>query len=356
MDGEQQTLYSWQSARCEDEYIPDSPARAFRRADGQVALIATHRENWMMVGPDFTQLRPVCRSILPRAAYQPLGLNLLWIQGIYTPDGRHVAALLSHDRSAPTKRAGCVPDPSRRTARCWLNDILAAVSDDMGESFRLLPPGERLVASLGDAYPSNGTHRFGVFTLSNIAQGPDGFHYVIAAAEGDGIQRPGNCLLRSQDPMRPELWRAWDGTDFTVDMRHPGTPQPCAVLPSASLPSEVRSLLWDARQRSWIAVFQTRRRDPASGQAWTGIAYSVSPDLFRWGPPVPLLQAPTRAREGGARSFIAYPSLIDPASRSRNFDTLEGDAPLLTFAVRHLDRAGRGSMNRDIGYVRLRVQ
>src|ERR1700761_6575472 len=48
--GPTRTLYNWAKDHCRPEYIPDSPTRAFRRADGQIELIATHRENWSMLG------------------------------------------------------------------------------------------------------------------------------------------------------------------------------------------------------------------------------------------------------------------------------------------------------------------
>ena len=78
--GEPRTLYRWSTDRCEDEFIPDAPARAFRRADGRMALLATHRENWLLVGADFASLKPDCRSVMRSSAQGPDGAGDLWIE------------------------------------------------------------------------------------------------------------------------------------------------------------------------------------------------------------------------------------------------------------------------------------
>src|SRR4051812_10302761 len=195
--GPPQILYRWETDRCEDEFVPDSPARAFRRADGQIALMATHRENWMLVGRDFASLHSTCRSLLRSSEHRSEGLGQLWIQAPYTLDGRAVTALVSQDLSVETKLGGC--DPHGTPDRCWLNSIIAARSNDMGETFNLLASQDRSVATLGAKYPGNGTTRFGVFTLSNIVQ-HDGAYYVIAYVTSEDRQKPGNCLLRNENP------------------------------------------------------------------------------------------------------------------------------------------------------------
>ncbi|MEI2594612.1 hypothetical protein, partial [Pediococcus acidilactici] len=47
---ETQVVFHWKNDRCSDDNIPDSPARAFRSADGTVNLYATHYINRSMSG------------------------------------------------------------------------------------------------------------------------------------------------------------------------------------------------------------------------------------------------------------------------------------------------------------------
>ncbi|RAI44990.1 hypothetical protein CH341_06145 [Rhodoplanes roseus] len=346
--GAPEVLYSWQTQRCEDEFIPDSPARAFRRADGEMVLIATHRTNWSLVGPDFHNLRVSCR-VMMRSTDYPFGTGRLWIQATYTFDGTKIAALVSQDLSADFKRAGC--DPRGEPGRCWVNQILSASSDDMGAHFSLAPPDRRTVATLGDAYPPTAKGRYGVFTTSNIVHRDDGY-YMIAATQAWGVQETGNCLFRTSDPMDPGLWRAWDGERFSIDMRSPSTPTPCPRI--KGLTSEVRSITYSPRHDRWIAVFAGRHLLPGDEKPVPGFYYATSTDLLNWSRPARITAAPTKPREERLDQVWGYPSLLDPQSKTRNFETVDGEAPVLLFTIAHLDN-GRGTMNRDIWYMPLKL-
>lgn len=351
--GPPETLYRWTSDRCEDEFIPDAPARAFRRADGEMVLMASHRENWALVGRDFASLRPSCEATLRSSRERPQDDGFLWIEATYTPDGRRVAALVSEDLRRPTLRGGC--NPQGQAGRCWLNNILAAASEDGGRSFALLRPEARTVATLGGRYPDRATRRYGAFTTSNIVE-HDGAYYVMVYLQGEGVQPPGNCLFRSDDPFRPERWRAWDGQGFTVEMRDAAASRSCRPVSPSVLSQEVRSLSYDSRRRTWIAVIRHRLRLPGDEQPVPGFYYATSSDLLRWEGPRRIMMAPTRARTDSTTETMDYPAIIDPGSRSRNFDTVDSDAPALIFTVQNLAPGrGTGTMNRDIRYVRLRV-
>lgn len=349
--GPQHTMYRWLTDRCEEGFIPDAPARAFRRADGAMTLIATHHENWMLSGRDFSSLRPSCRAVMRSSEHRETGAGKLWIEATYTLDGKHVIALVSQDLEGRERQAGCykrdVP------GRCWLNNIVAARSNDMGQTFSLLEPASRTVATLGDAYPQNVQSRFGVFTTSNIVRRGAEYH-MIAYAQGEGVQEPGNCLFRTDDPFAPERWRAWDGSGFSIDLRLPAAPRPCKPLNRTSLPNEVRSVTYDSRHGVWIAVFAARLKMLGDAEAVPGFYYSQSADLVEWGAPQRIMRAPTRPRTDDPDMFMSYPSLLDPESTSYNFDTLDGENPVLLFTVQHLER-GRGTMNRDLRYVPLRI-
>ncbi len=344
--GDVATLYRWSTDRCEDEFIPDAPARAFRRDDGQVVLIATHRENWSLVGPSVEQARPQCAAMLRSSRSSlPTG-GMLWIEATYTFDGRNVAALISQDLSRETRAAGCVPDG--QPGQCWVNLIVGATSSDGGRSFSVTEP----VASLGLAYPSGTQGRFGAFTTSNIVRNDSAFFSMIFT-QGTGVQPPGNCLFRTEDPRREGGWRAWDGTSFSIDMSHPGQGA-CQPVGRGSLLTEVRSLSYDSRRGIWIAVFLGRLRLQGDDAPVPGFYYSISSNLTDWQPARRLMAAPTRARVDDHNVTFSYPSLLDPNSASRNFDTVEHDEVIVLFTAHHLHN-GNGTMNRDLQFVRVRV-
>ncbi|HEY0419668.1 MAG TPA: hypothetical protein VGC80_09135, partial [Acetobacteraceae bacterium] len=350
--GELRTLYRWSTDRCEDEFIPDAPARAFRRADGRMALLATHRENWVLVGADFGSLKPDCRSVLRSSEHGPEGAGELWIEATYTRDGRDVVALVSQDLSRRTRAEGC--DRRDLPGRCWLNNILAARSTDMGRSFSLLPGSSRMVATLGDRYPAEARFRYGVFTTSNIVHHGSGY-YMLAYLQAEPMQPPGNCLFRTEDPFVPGSWRGWDGKDFSIDLAKPGgSGRPCASLSPRVLQTEVRSLTYVPGRGVWLAVFRGRMMLDGDTAPIPGFYYAQSRDMLDWQAPRRILAAPTQARQDDTTVVTNYPSLLDPESLSRNFESLDSGRPVLLFTVQHLQK-GQGSMNRDLQYLPLRA-
>lgn len=342
--------YRWETQRCHDDFIPDSPARAFRRADGKVALVASHYENWMLVGETINSVKPVCQSTLSSTSLPPGRFGRLWIQALYSPDGKDVAALVSEDLTLNTRAAGCVTSAS--PGECWLNDIRAARSTDMGRTFTLGP----LVAALARRYPDGVRDRFGVFTTSNIVRGDDAF-YMIAWVQGRTPQEQGNCLFRSDDPLDPASWRGWSGSRFEVAMNGASPAGAaddtltgavrCVPVDRRGLPSEVRSLSRFSATGEWIAVFASRQKLPGDQAPVPGFYFATSRDLFTWSTARRIIPAPTKAREEQMDSVWSYPSLLDPDSRSRNFDTIDHDTALLTYTVHHLAN-GRGTLNRDL--------
>lgn len=348
-----QFLYRWSADRCEDEFLPDSPARAFRRADGRMVLLTAHRENWSLVGDSFRTLRPTCASILRSSSYSRETDGLLWIQAVYTRDGNTITALISQDMKTVTRAAGC--NNQGRTAQCWLNRIVAATSTDMGRSFSLLEANRRVAMSLANEYPSLARGRVGVFTVSNIVE-RDGQFYIMAWVQNRGSQTSGNCLLRSADPMNPSGWRAWDGTSFSLDLNGSQDGRQCRTISTGRLPTEVRSLSYVTKHNVWVAIVAARQTLTGEDAVEVpGFYYSLSPDLMNWSTPRRLMPAPLRPREEQNDFILSYPSMLDPDSHSRNFDTIDGDRPVLLFTRANLVN-GNGSLNRDIQYVYLTIE
>ncbi len=226
--GPQRVLYDWSKDRCTDMHIPDSPLRAFRDADGRLTVLATHRENWRMHGPSWAALRPDCRTVLSSKAQVDAALGNLWIAATYTLDGRTVTAIISEDQTEDEIAAGC-----KRTStpgQCWVNSLLLARSNDGGRNFTLLPKDQRLLATIGGDYPKGAEGRFGVFTASNIVAHQGSF-FMLAFAEGRGVQPRGNCLFRTDDLADGRRWRAFDGSGFSISMHDGGRPAPARRSP-----------------------------------------------------------------------------------------------------------------------------
>jgi hypothetical protein len=293
-------------------------------------------------------VKPVCKTLLSSAHREP-GAGNLWIESTYTFDGKNIAALVSEDRTSLIAAEGC--NAQGEPGRCWTNEILAARSDDMGQSFSLYPPASRTVASLGTEYPSTMHGRFGAFTASNIVA-KDSFYYTIISVQGDK-QPPGACLFRTENPLKPYGWRAWDGNEFSIDMTTANNSHVCSPL--KGLPSEVRSISYVSKKRRWIAVFASRIRLVGDTTPLPGFYYAESEDLKTWSAPRRILAAPTKPREGPEDYFTIYPSLIDPGSGSKNFETIDSNRAILTFTKQHLVQ-GRGTMNRDLMYVFVDVE
>src|SRR5256885_138477 len=61
-------VFTWQTMRCEEWDVPDSPARAWRDAQGRIHLLAAHLTNRTMTGPDLDHLQQDCRVVFKGGA------------------------------------------------------------------------------------------------------------------------------------------------------------------------------------------------------------------------------------------------------------------------------------------------
>lgn len=316
---------------CDGDDVPDTSARAFRNADGQIVLFALHTLNRALRGADFDRLKIDCASPLPsQRAEDPASYDdASWITATWTDDGRRVLALVHHEYQANTHPGRCA---HKEYLACWYNTIVAAVSGDGGRSFHRTSPPAVVAAAPFRQEVGQGRHR-GFFNPSNIVA--DGTaRYFMSSTTGWAGQAAGPCLFRTETPMAPRSWRAYDGGSFRVRYDDPyrssGKPPPCAVV--APFPAPVGSITRHRPSQAWIAVFQAKAdggRFPSPGFYWTS-----SWDLLRWDEPRLLLAGHTLyddpCRSGGR--LVAYPSLIDRNASGRNFDNT-GDTAELYFTT-----------------------
>lgn len=351
--GGKQTVFDWSKQRCEDLDLPDLPARAFRDAHGRVQLIAAHYIDRRLVGRDLNHLEHPCGVIL-HSDFNPDPAAFddhEWIASTWTSDGKTVYALLHDEYQGWTHPGQC---PSGDWETCWWNTVTAAVSTDGGRTYTDATPS-RLVASVPYRYvPDSGT--FGPGWPTNIVRS-GGYFYSIVYVKWQPVGQPDldrNCLMRTTDLADPSSWRAWnDAAGFTTSFIDPYTdsspPEPhfCqGVVPTTSEGMLVPgSLTYSTVARQWILV----------GVLADGFYYSLSPDLIHWTTPVRFYAGrAVWAYRCGKHDPIHYPSLIDPSSRSRNFQTVGAHA-YLYFTDFHREGCSIG-LDRDLVRVPVEIR
>lgn len=342
--GQPQVLFAAKTSSCSKNFIPDSPLRAFKRADGKIELIASHYENWMLSGPSVSEAKISCASVMSLHRYAKAGIEgQIWLQATYTKDGKIVYALGSQDLTTRDIHLGC--DPHGSPGHCWINQIIAAYSTDMGNKFE----PSSVVASLGDKYSPAQRHQFGYFTASNIVHWQNFYYVILYYTLPDNEGTSGNCLFQTSDVADPTSWRGWNGTSFAVD---PATQHfACSpVVPASDGP--VRSLSFVSEANYWIALTAGRHKLDGSETYVPGFYTLSSKDLIHWDGPHLLKRAPLAARVDSSSDVLSYPSLIDPQSKSRNFDTLDHRNAWLFWTDHHL-KNGSGTLDRDLDYIQV---
>ncbi|MEG9505186.1 MAG: hypothetical protein MIN69_25595, partial [Methylorubrum extorquens] len=159
-----------------------------------------------------------------------------------------------------------------------------------------------------------------------------------------GWDRPGSdqaagvCLFRTERPEDPTSWRAWTGTGFTAAFPDPYRKTAKIAdtcRPVGPFPAPVGAVVRHRGTGAWIAVFMAAKGGafPESGFYW-----STSRDLLTWDVPRLLLAGATLYDDPckAKGRLIAYPSLLDPGAKGRNFDDV-GEGALLTFATLRLE-------------------
>ena len=147
-----------------------------------------------------------------------------------------------------------------------------------------------------------------------------------------GSQPVGSCVLRTRNVADPTSWRGWSGTGFTVTFPSPylNTLNPAEHMcqPATNIGTLSESLGWSTYFKKWLFVGSADNADGVSGP---GFYFLTSDDLINWSPGKLLMKAELpwtwQCSDG---PFYRDPSLLDPQSSTRNFDTM-GQRPYLFF-------------------------
>ncbi|HVD41651.1 MAG TPA: hypothetical protein VNC16_11710 [Solirubrobacterales bacterium] len=319
-----QLVFDWSEDACEPSQIPDLPTRAFRDESGRTQLLLSHFRSFRMVGPSLDELHVECDPVMSsRLSARPGRFrDREWIASLYTVDGREIWALV-HDEYQGNRHPGRCP--SETYMRCWYNAITLARSTDGGRTYRVVRGARRLVSAAPYRYRPDVGPR-GVFAPSNVVTGPDGAHYALARIR-DGAGRRGTCLLRTTRIGRAGSWRAWDGEGFGGRFSNPyrSRPRPripCRPVGKGLIAEMGESLTYNTFLGEYLLVGLAPPGKLSLGPKKPGVYFSTSPDLVHWSMRKLVLGVPTKQSfRCGQRSPIAYPSLIDPDSGSRTFET-----------------------------------
>jgi len=358
ISGLEETVFDWSQSACAPDDIPDLPARAFRDAQGRVHLIASHYTNRSMTGPDLDHLTRDCSVIMP-SHYNPDPATFddrEWLSSTYTLDGKKVFALVHDEYQGHTHPSRC---PSGEYFECWYNAVTLAVSTDGGISFGHAPPPGHLVASIPYPYvPDSGPA--GVFGPSNIVHNAaDDHYYALLRVQKYQDQPQGTCVMRTTDLADTKSWRAWDGAGFNVQFIDPyleadEPPQDhiCQPVSHDEIQLMVESLTFNTYLDRYLLVGTAVERE-LDGETVSGIYYSLSDDLIHWTPRELIVEVESRQTyRCGDPDPVAYPSVLDPDSTSRNFETTGRRAYL--YFTRFNYESCNETMDRDLVRVPIR--
>jgi hypothetical protein len=349
--GLRQVVFDWTTQRCDEEDIPDAPARVFRDSQSELQLIASNHMARRMVGPNLDQLTRDCRVALTshRDARPEAFDDTHWIEAPYTLDGETVYALVHAEYHG--EEHGKEACPSGANSACWYDAVTFAVSSDRGVSYSHTAPPSHVVAAPPWRYVPDQAG-LGYYGGSNIVRNPaDGYFYAMVGRALPGLGGT-PCLIRTSTLDRPDSWRFWDGKGFGGIFVNPYTSEVAdpasSACPAVGLDVLAESLSWNTYLERWLLI-GSKAFTPTAGAFFL----STSSDLVHWTDPKPFLQVELVFTYAcGEQDPVAYASFIDPASPARNFD-VTGKTGWLYFTQFHYRDC---QMNYDRDLVRIPIE
>ena len=324
-------VYRYASQHCDKDDVPDSFARAFRNASGQVVLIDSSSESRRAVGPSLDSVAHRCPLIYNSHLHPEFDQFTYkeWLVAPFTPDGSTVYSLVHNEWYPSARYSQCARD----AAGGWINSITMAVSHDGGASFALpadyvvLQPPIDWSSSFRCAGPNNTSNStiYGDFGSSNIIerQGYYYSYYTYRPPPG-GPGRLGECVMRTRNIADASSWEVWTGSGFLKSRR--------AVCEPLLRLGGHASVSFNTYLGLYVMSWNNAK----------GAFFQTSSDLLSWSQPFMFEGSNTAAflffqfsrPNGGPNVFMAYPSLLDPTDTSRNFSNT-GQSPYLYYTINH---------------------
>lgn len=343
-------VFDWSTQHCDDSDIPDAPIRAVRLSNGTVLAFDSFINNRRFLGRDLDTIHRDCAVIYKskQDADPAEYADRTWIAAPWTNNGTTIYAL-AHNEYHGERHPGHCTFPSQMA--CWYNTILLLKSDDSGRTF--IPASQKPVAAPPFKQDVDQGRPRGFFNPSNIVK-KDEYYYTLIRVRGRGAQRPGNCLFRARNVGDASSWAYYDGQTFVPSALDPYKDEsdldkvpPCAPL--NNLPGAIGSLVIHQRTELFVTTMEIEKPGEQDG----AVVFSTSADLINWTKPQTITRLPMGNSTQCSDTFrFQYPSLLDPKSPSRNFESVSDD-PFLYVTRVHIAKCGM-TMDRDL--VRMQVK
>jgi hypothetical protein len=287
-----------------------------------------------LIGPDFEHLTHDCRQVMTHHANpNPAEFDDAdWLASTWTDDGQNVYGIVHAEYHGSRHPGWCPGEPF---IKCRYNAVTFARSTDAGETFDHPPGTANLLAAMPYRYvPGDG--RYGIFGPSNIVRKDGWFYTLLLVSARYREQRPGVCLIRTQNVADPKSWRAWDGEGFNVRFIDPyrESPEPvsrhvCEPVAYDQIRDMNRSLTYNSFLGKYVVTGTSNKYDPVQGRRVSGFYFSTSDDLIHWTDRQLLMEVAGIGDYlcGGPNPRV-YPGVLDHDSVDRNFWVADQNAYL----------------------------
>lgn len=353
--GTPEMIFDYSADACNAENSVDAYARVFRDVNNDIQLLLSHTSAFRMVGSNFDNLSVDCANgaIFESDNDSTQGnYNYAeWLYSPYTEDGKTIHALVHQEYHGYDFSGMC---NSSDPLDCWYNAISYATSSDTGKTYTQPNAPNHLVASTPYTYDPNFANRQGAFGPSNIIKHPtDGYYYAMFYTEEYQDQQGGTCLMRTNNLSDPTSWRFWNGTDFSLTNSDPyNAPAPIPGLNTFTTVSggkQLAGLSYSTYFDMFILVGPSKKWVASLGGYVEGFYYMLSDDLLEWSAPklmYPINLINTGVTPNLSLEYGMYPSLIDHADTSRNFEYVGQTAYL--YYTKWNNSVNTGDPNRDL--------
>lgn len=357
--GAEEKVFDWSASKCEDNDIPDISARAFVDSNGKTQLLASHYDNYRMIGDNLASIRKDCASIMNSDLNTDASKfnDHEWIAAPYTLNGAKIYSLLHNEYHGYLYNTSgvCTTGVYRD---CWYNSITSSISSNSGKTYTDATStaiNGHLVLSSAIKYDGNSKGPIGFFEPSNIIKANDGYYYAFVALsqvpsynKQTNPQPSGICVMRTNEIKElsgtgKTVWKLWDGTGFNIENKNPYTQsvnlsaQVCK--PVSSEYAQLRSVTWNTYLNKYLGVGTSY---DSSNNKWFTIAFSDN--LVNWSTPQKI-----RVAANSATNNEIYSSIIDPEVivnnanvQTKNFE--KSDSSMYLYFTRIND----GNLDRDL--------
>ncbi|AJE22088.1 hypothetical protein [Azotobacter chroococcum] len=319
---------------CGNMSIPDSPARAIRLRNGELALMASHFTNVPLRGRDLKNLNVACEAaVRPALNPDPEAFNdRFWVQALYPLSNAKVLGISSHEYDGGRHKGMC---HSKSHNDCWYSSIIFTEANESKLQFKPIDRKARVLLRPDQLFDPQGTGQRGYFSVSNIVQSKKWIYLYAYAEKTDGV-RHGNCLLRAR-ANNPLEWSIYSNEGFKPIKENPK----CKVIGAQIIGGPIRSIVYAEPLKKFVAIFLTGEAENE------GIYYSTSNNLIDWSKREKIISLHSPYGRNGCGKFFYYPSAIDENSRSEIFDMV-GKKFYIYLTRFNFDDCNRNHRKRDL--------